>query len=264
MRTTMVRALEKLKKACPWLYALVKGIDHSVGVTYRCRMLCAKLTESRARYWSNQNVEEIRKIWEARHAPSSSYLKEALGGIEFASLLELGSSCGNRLAAIAAERPGVRLVGIDISQLAVTCGNKWLSEVGIGNATLKWGRIEDLSTYADQSFDVVFSWAALMYVRPARILNALRGILRVSAKAIVLIEMQNASKEEDRRGVYHPPGNWKRDYIALLEEAGADPARIKCEWVDKKTWSPGGGGGACITYAKGIGTPMLSWRTKKR
>jgi len=250
MRVMMARALKKLRKACPRMYALAKGIDQSLKLMYRCRMLSAKLTDSRAKYWSKQSKEEIRKVWEGRHGASSGYLRDALNKIDFASLLELGSSCGNRLAAIAVERPDARLVGIDINQLAVKCGNKWLSEEGIGNATLKCGRIEDLSSYSGQSFDVVFSWAALMYVRPARILDTVRGILRVSANAVVLIEMQNAITEVDRRGVYYAPGNWKRDYVALLQEAGANPARIKCNWVDKNIWNPAGGGGACITYTR--------------
>jgi hypothetical protein len=246
-----VRALEKLKNSYPGVYTFLKQIDNSLRVTYTYRMLRAKLTDSRASYWSRQGEEEIRATWQTRNAPSSGYLRRALGRFEFTSLLELGSSCGNRLAVIAAERPDARLIGIDINRLAVKCGNKWLLEEGIGNAALEWGRIEDLSAYADRSFDVVFSWASLIYVRPARILDALKGAVRVSAKAVVLVEMQSASKDQNRRGVYCQPGNWKRDYVSLLEEAGANPSRIECEWVNTNIWSPGGGGGACITYIKG-------------
>jgi cyclopropane fatty-acyl-phospholipid synthase-like methyltransferase len=245
-----MRVLESLKKNCPGVYKFLKHIDDSLRVTYRYRMLRAKLTDSRARYWSEQGEAEIRGTWQARNAPSSRYVLRALGKIDFNSLLELGSSCGNRLAVIAAERPGARLAGIDINRLAVECGNKWLLEEGIRNVSLKYGRIEDLSEYADRSFDVVFSWAVLIYVQPARILEALKGALRVSAKAVVLIEMQNESKDQNNKGVYYQPGNWKRDYISLLEKAGADPSRITIEWVDKNIWSPGGGGGACITYVK--------------
>jgi len=245
-----VRALEKLKKQYPRLYAFLKNIDDALQVTYTCRMLKAKLTDSRARYWSEQAEEQIRGVWESRNSPGSRYLDTALDSIDFSSLLELGSSCGNRLAVLAAARPDARLVGIDINRLAVECGNRWLLAEGIKNVTLEWGRIEDLSAYADRSFDVVFSWAALIYIRPARILEVLKGALRVSAKAIVLIEMQSETKQQNRRGVYYRPGNWKRDYIALLEEAGADPSRITCEWVDKGIWNPGGGGGACLKYLK--------------
>ena len=123
-------------------------------------------------------------------------------------------------------------------------------DVGRRNASVQWGHIEDISEYFDRSFDIVFSWAALIYMRPARILDALKGALRVSAKAVVLIEMQNSSKDQYIKGFYYQRGNWKRDYVSLLEEVGADPSRITIEWVDKNIWSPGGGGGACITYVK--------------
>ena len=244
------RIQQWLKRSCPRLYQLLKRLDERLRLTYTWRMLRARLTDSRARYWSQQGEEEIRKTWEARHAPNNRYLWQALGNLDFVSLLELGSNCGNRLAVISAARPEARLAGIDINRLAVSLGNRWLAEEKIRNARLCWGRIEDLSPYGDQSFDVVFSWAALMYVRPARILSALRDILRVCRKAVVLIEMQNGSKGEDRRGVYCAPGNWKRDYVGLLEEAGAERSRIAFEWVDKSLWNPGGGGGACIRYVK--------------
>ena len=246
----LVGVVEKLKESCPRMYALAKRIDDSLRITNAFAMLKARLTDGLARRWSRQKEEDIRKTWEARNAPNSRYLRKALGGIDFDSLLELGCNCGNRLAAIAAEKPGLRLEGIDISPLAVKCGRKWLSEEGIRNVTLVRGRIEDLSGYADESFDVVFSWAVLMYVRPSQILAAVRGALRVAAKAIVLIEMQNESNNGDRRGVYYRPGNWKRDYVSLLIEAGADASRIAREWVDISVWNPGGGGGACITYTK--------------
>ncbi len=233
-----------------WLRALLKQVDAVLGLGVTYRMLRAKNTDSRARYWSRQDEADIRKTWESRKAPNSRYLSRALSGIEFGSLLELGSSCGNRLAVIAADRPGIRFVGLDINRLAVECGNRWMLEEGIRNVALEWGRVEDLSAYADGSFDVVFSWAVLMYVRPARILEVLKEVLRVSAKAIVLIEMQTDRVEGDPRGAYYPPGNWKRDYLSLLKEAGADPSRIECEWLTKDIWNPGGGGGACLRYIK--------------
>lgn len=233
-----------------WLRALLKQVDGVLGLRVTYQMLRAKYTDSRARYWSRQVEKDIRKTWESRKAPNSRYLSRALSGIEFSGLLELGSSCGNRLAVIAADRPSSRFVGLDINRLAVKCGNRWMLEEGIRNAALEWGRVEDLSAYADGSFDVVFSWAVLMYVRPARILEVLKEVLRVSAKAIVLIEMQTDHTEGDPRGVYYPPGNWKRDYISLLKEAGANSSRMECEWISPDIWNPGGGGGACIRYIK--------------
>ena len=233
-----------------WLRTLLKQVDGVLGLRVTYRMLRARYTDNRARYWSRQAETDIRKTWESRKASNSHYLSTALRGIEFGSLLELGSSCGNRLAVIAADRPSSRFVGIDINRLAVQCGKRWMLEEGINNVALEWGRVEDLSACGDGSFDVVFSWAVLMYVRPARILGVLKEALRVSAKAIVLIEMQAENIEGDPRGVYYPPGNWKRDYLSLLKEAGADSSRIECEWIPPDVWKPGGGGGACIRYIK--------------
>ena len=245
-----MRTLDRLKSSCPGVYARLRHMDVLLKVAHKCRMLRARLGDSGAKYWSQQGEDKIRKTWKTRYSSSSRYLSKALAGIQFGSLLELGSSCGNRLAVIAKGRPDARFVGIDINRLAVTCGNRWLFDEGLHNVTLDCGRIEDLSVYPDRSFDVVFSWAALMYVRPARIPDTLKGVLRVSAKAVVLIEMQTASSDENRTGVYYPPGNWKRDYVGLLEEAGAAPSRVECEWVDESIWSPGGGGGACIRYIR--------------
>ncbi len=248
-----MRILQRLRqrlKSWPHLWKLAKQADSMLRLSPTLRMLSARLFDSQSKYWKKIAVEELRRTWDSRFAAGSEYLTTVLDEIKFASLLELGSNCGNRLFTIAALNPTARLVGIDISNLAVEYGNQWLAAEGVNNARLERRRIEDLDYYGEGSFDIVFSWASLIYIPPRRIARVLENILRIAARAVVLIEMQSGSADRRKKGTYHDPGNWKRNYLALLEDLGVNPSRLKCVPVAKEIWSPGGGGAACITCIK--------------
>jgi hypothetical protein len=206
-----------------------------------------KVTDSKARYWARAGEDAVRAYWESRNDASSRFLADHVRPLTPATILEVGCNCGNRLYRIAKERPDCRLVGIDISPLAVARGNEWLAAEKISNVELRRGRIEDLSELGDRSFDLVLTWAILIYIKPGAITQVLAGLLRVAKRHLVLLEM-NGTEAADPSGLgtYHPPGNWKRDYRKILESLGVPGENIRIEPLPNGIWNPSGGGGAVI------------------
>jgi SAM-dependent methyltransferase len=81
-----------------------------------------------------------------------------LGDVSGKDVLELG--CGGGQWTIRVARQGARAVGQDVSDLQIEYANKLAEHAKIeppASATFVQGNAEDLSGWADESFDVVFS-----------------------------------------------------------------------------------------------------------
>ena len=167
------------------------------------------------------------------------------------SILEIGCNCGNKLYILAKNSPKAKLVGIDINLLAVDKGNKWLKQENINNVELIFGRAEKLDRFRDNSFDVVFSWATLIYTRPSKIEKVLKDMLRISKKGLILLEMQTENKKKSYKNPQiYCKGNWKRDYVSILRKLDNNAKEINITWIPPDIWLPGGGGAAVISIQK--------------
>ena len=69
---------------------------------------------------------------------------------------------------IANSFPEVKLVGIDISPEAVKIRNEFFKKEGLSNVNLLEGKVEQLD-FSDQSFDLIFVFAVLIYIGPPKI-----------------------------------------------------------------------------------------------
>jgi SAM-dependent methyltransferase len=213
------------------------------------RQLLHRYTDAKANYWKAQDLSSIERYWSNRDDAGSRYLVRLLEGYAFESLLEIGCNCGNRLFSIAKRFPSVKLAGIDINALAINKGKQWLQKEGMGQIDLRVMRVEDPAGFEPKSFDLVLSWATLIYVRPRDIESVLCFICSVAKKAVLLIEMHGASEGAAARGTYCPPGNWKRDYVQLIRRghSGRESPEIGITNLPEDIWNPSGGGGAVIS-----------------
>ena len=177
----------------------------------------------------------------------NAFLLHVLSKYDPESVLEVGCNCGNKLYPIAVQYPHARLVGIDINSRAVELGAEWLKEADVGNVQLMAVRAEGLARFPGRSFDIVFSWATLLCLRPSTIRSTLADMTRIAAKGVVLLETQSDShlRGDLATGVYSH-GYWKRDYVSLLDEVAPQYDRANVEWIPRHIWPPGGGGGAVI------------------
>lgn len=197
------------------------------------------------RDWTAEDRSAIKSHWEERHHPRNYFLCDKIAGVGTASMLEIGSGCGNILYLLARKFPDARIEGVDLNPIAIECGNSWIRNEGIENVIIRQGDAGDLSRFPDKSFEVVFSCAALMYVPRREIQNALGNMVRIADKGLVMLEM-HSDETRNYLGRIHPPSNWKRNYRKILNELGVADERITIEAVSNEIWQPGGGGAACI------------------
>lgn len=83
---------------------------------------------------------------------------QVLGDVNGKTVLELG--CGGGQWALRLARQGARVVGQDIADAQIEYANKQVAEAQIpapGSAEFRQGNAEDLSEWADGTFDIVFS-----------------------------------------------------------------------------------------------------------
>ena len=244
--------IKALLKSNPVVYSLCKKLSFIQHFIKRINAWKVRNLDEKAKYWYKKDVNDIEKYWTGKDNKSNEYLVEKIKQWEFDSILEIGSNCGNRLYNLSKLNTDARIVGIDINPIAISKGNEWLQKDNIGNVTLLLKRAEDLDDFSDNSFDIVFSWATLIYVRPKLIMNTLKNMLRIARNAVILIEMQGKDEKNDPGGlgVYCESGNWKRDYVHLFRELHGEEKNIHCESVPENVWKPGGGGAACIEVRK--------------
>lgn len=201
--------------------------------------------------WAKEDVESIKKRWRERNHDRYFFLRDKITRLHPDSILEIGSSCGNILVLLSQTMPNTTMVGIDVNPVAIENGNRWLKEEQVYNATLEMGSAEDLSRFPDKSFDVVFSSAALMYVNPRDIERVMINMVRISKKAVILLEMHSDGIKK-YLGEFYPPNNLKRDYRRILNEMGIGNDRILTEKVPEKLWQPSGGGATYIEMRTGL------------
>jgi len=156
------------------------------------------------------------------------------------SVLEVGCNTGPNLLRLAKELPSARLVGIDVSSAAIVEGTKRFKAAGIANVELFEGKAEDLGRFADDSFDVVFTDAVLIYVGKDWIETVVGEMLRVANKAIVLVEYDDPESDPKGRFILKK-GYWKRNYTRLFEGRSGvmsvETKRLTKELWDDEYWS---------------------------
>ncbi|HEY8490342.1 MAG TPA: class I SAM-dependent methyltransferase [Dehalococcoidia bacterium] len=84
-----------------------------------------------------------------------------VGDVGGRDVLEIG--CGAAQCGIAMAKQGARVTGLDLSEEQLACARELAAREGV-SLRLVHGSMEDLSAFADASFDLVFSACALGYV----------------------------------------------------------------------------------------------------
>jgi ubiquinone/menaquinone biosynthesis C-methylase UbiE len=252
----MKEQLKHILRKWPALYRFVETSFH----TLRLRHLkeCLLGTGVREREWATRHFHEderIRDDWGKGHDdwiksykdstdhPHRQILIETVSKYNPSNILEIGCNCGPNLYLLGKKFPDAEIRGVDINPLAVQKGNEWLAQEGISNVKLLEGKADELGQFQDKSFDVVFTDAVLIYVGPDKIKEVMKEAIRVTRKALILVELhsfESQRKDPHGLGVYHY-GNWKRDYVALLKqfvrEEQIHATKITEDIWPEKNWS---------------------------
>jgi ubiquinone/menaquinone biosynthesis C-methylase UbiE len=243
-----VKSMKRLLKWNPVIYSISSKLYKYL---HNKKQFWAIMFDAKAKYWSNRGVDSATVYWKSRHDETkNNFLCSNLVKSNPTSILEVGCNCGNKLYPLAKLLPDAKLTGIDINGEAVMYGTKMFAAEGISNVNLLIGRAEDLTQFPDSSFDIVFSWATLIYITPSHIQSVLSEMLRISKKGVVLLEMQERFDDvSEQLGVYCG-GNWKRDYVAIFKALGQAVECGEIRWIPTSIWQPGGGGAAVVEIIK--------------
>lgn len=216
------------------------------------RYMAIRLLFRNRYYWKYRGKKTARDFWNNRNDLSNEFLHRVLNNLEFKTVLEIGSNCGNRLWGLGLKYPEAHFTGIDLNHHAIEFGNAELRKAGIRNIDLVRGEAGNVRSTLSDSVDLVFSWATLMYIGPRDIEHVMNEIVLTASKTIVLIEMQDdkLSSEKTFRGILVPPRNWKRNYVKILKELGIMEKQIEVMDVPEHVWCPGGGHAKAIIVTR--------------
>ena len=148
---------------------------------------------------------------------------DALELKDFENVLEVGTQWGESLLAIKHLFPDKKLTGIDNDQNFIDAANK--TGIDIRYADVKY------LPFKDNSFDVVFTNALLCMITPDEIESALKSIIRVAKKYIILVEFETKGAIE-----YIDKGKDSRagaDYVKLFKKYGFEATK---RLIPKEVW----------------------------
>lgn len=216
----------------PFLYRLFRNIYWKLQ-SLRAKILGTKLLE---KVWQEKDFD-LEKELNNLNYPHRQLLVEKISSFEPESILEIGCGYGPNLFLLAKKLPNAKIKGIDIRKNAVEEGKKFLNQNRIFNVELLVKKADELISFEDKSFDVVFTDATLMCIGPDKTKKVIKEIIRVAKKAIILIEWQIENKEEEYDAHI---GVWKRDYLNLLKEFVPEKeiilSKITPEMRSDKNW----------------------------
>lgn len=181
-------------------------------------MPVTKLAEADSREQSWEKIQEyhehlLASLQDKNANRVSKWLaSKILVELKGKSFLELGCGGGRNLIFIHKYIRGAKTIGIDINRNAIDVAKGQLknrsSEVTIGS-------IYDLSRFADNSIDVVFTCGVLMHIPHKKVIDIIKQMNRIARLAVVHFELDGPSHIFD----YH---RYPRDYKKLYHQVGLD------------------------------------------
>lgn len=173
-------------------------------------MLGSRVDERRFRRQPNSGIDIVM----ANHPhPHRAWLVNQILSPDIRSALEVGCGYGANLEVLARIDSTLTLRGLDISPVAISEGRRWLDAAGLSNVTLDISRADDLSSIGEQSSDLVFTDAVLLYVGPDKIQRTVSEMIRIARRRVAFLEFH--SEGTGAGGRYMQDG-WLRDYRALF------------------------------------------------
>ena len=183
-----------------------------------------------------------------RYNPSNFFLWDRIDIRESKSVLEIGCNSGNRIIDFAKRNSSTLFHRYEINSPAIELGNHLAESENITNLRFFVKDVSDLE-FNDLTnhvnYDVVISWATLIYVHPRKIRRVIHFIVECTNKRIILIEQQSlrVPKFTLFRGgvpIFLEP-TWRRNYLELISLASNRKFNYNICEVPEEIWNPGGG-----------------------
>lgn len=149
-----------------------------------------KTTKQHSKWWSRRKIDWVKSYAsaEALNHPHRKLIVEALRGLSWVSLVEIGCGAGANLINIVNNLTGKQVGGIDISEEAIQTAKSYFAP----NTFFKVCSADDIMM-SDKSTDVVLSDMALIYAGTFKINDFIREMKRISRNYVVLLEFHSES-----------------------------------------------------------------------
>lgn len=184
----------------------------------------------------------LKQIWRKKNKtdfldishPHRKFLIERISKFyPFFNVLEVGCGLGANLYLLAKKFPKVNFFGIDINERAIKKGKEIFEKEKLENVELFVKEAKDLNFYKENSFDIVFTDALLMYLGKDEIEKVLKEMIKIAKKALIFLEWHLPHFKGE---IFDPHiGAWKRDYLNLLEKYFSRE-EIFLEKIPKEFW----------------------------
>lgn len=172
-------------------------------------------TEFEERRWASKSSSYGSGSTVLNHPHRSFFLSKILNYSKINSFLEIGCGDGPNLYLVSKKFPNSKITGIDINPWSIENGIKWLKHEGVSNIKLSVGKADKLEEFHDDSFDIVFTDAVLMYIGPDKIRKVMKEMIRIAKHGLIFVEWHSFDSENSL-GVYER--HWRRNYEVLLKE----------------------------------------------
>ncbi len=206
--------------------------------------------------WQQRDIYSAIKYQENEYNSSVHLIDNYIHFNSLKNVLEVGSNSGPNIISLAKKYKKITFTGIDINASAINLGNAYAKQNRLANlrfVVLDITNPNVNSDFTNQYFDLIFTFATLMYVHPKHIRKVLRSLVQASAGNLIFVEQFDSgifSKLFSGGRLSGFENSFKRNYIVLLEETCSSLNMAKPEItiyeVDPKIWSPGGGNARVI------------------
>lgn len=220
-------------KKCPLLYKYLSLIYWNLQLSHIQELLMG--SKAREKYWSKRTIG--KGYWESIGFPSRSYLVDRISSYEpINNILEVGCASGPNLYLLAKKYPNAKIVGVDINAEAIEYGNTCFKKNGIPNVQLICRKADELDVFSERSFDIVFTNALLFAIGPDKIHQVVKGLLNITRRELILMELHLFRNRKDPKGNgFYYGGNWLRDYESLFLQY-VDKSQIRINKIPVNVW----------------------------
>ena len=189
------------------------------------------------RYWFRVEFETSQaaqeKVRGLRYSERGVLFEKIVSYYPFSSALEVGCGFGLNFRTLRDILHRPRFVGVDKNFGTIEEGRVMLGQ----RAELQVADLVNGLPFDDKEFDVVYTVASLLYVRADKMAAAARELLRVTRRALIIVEqhVEDPSFPEQDLGTFvtqsgDVSGYWLRDYKKLFSRF-VDPSRIRLERI---------------------------------
>ncbi len=165
-------------------------------------------------YWRAQEKKEKAELGFSSKIPirgsERATLIETLLSGDDESFLEVGFGYGQNLHALRDLLGPKNIYALELNEERINATTSTLEDINFLKANIK------KLPFTTKSVDVVFTSAVLLYLEPKEIEVALKELLRVAKKRVVLLEQSTESGELELEGGVVGGSYWVRNYVELL------------------------------------------------